>query len=503
MADNQMVLFKKGLAANLPSTRDPKTLYFVTDEGKLYLGLDLIADKTGNYAAAITNAIGALDSTVKDENGLVKVTIVETDGKLTSVTVNQDALLQKFAEYQPKGNYKTTQEAVADKGLTGAKVLKNLSQNTNGDISYETRDLTPADIGAQPAGNYQPAGDYKTKQAVVTDPTADGNALTFIDSITQDTNGKISATKKNVDLSAYETKTQAEGKYAAKIYESKVDTLIDKDTGKSVRTIANEELAAQLLSGKADADFKTLQELAAWLEDHPEDVVEINEAIAAIQKDITDNRAKWETDTTYSADDETLTKSDANVFSVKDSGISTAKIADKAVTVDKLDTTIVTNITNGAEAHTTLTNGAVAISANGNAIKVSAFGKESDEFTVPYATSAESASYADNANSATSATFASNSDTANDAYKLGGKDPSYYEVSGTAATLIGSQQTGDSEATGVYAAIQGATTNTVRECVDAINKMNNIVDANGAALGNTIGTVENIVNQLTWGDFSK
>ena len=49
-------------------------------------------------------------------------------------------------------------------------------------------------------------------------------------------------------------------------------------------------------------------------------------------------------------------------------------------------------------------------------------------------------------------------------------------------------------ATGVYAAIQGATTNTVRQCVDAINAMNN-------QTGVVIGTVENIVTQLTWVSF--
>ena len=64
---------------------------------------------------------------------------------------------------------------------------------------------------------------------------------------------------------------------------AKVTTLIGSDADKSVRTIANEELAAQLLSGKADADFKTLQQLAVWLEDHPEDVAAINSAIAALQ----------------------------------------------------------------------------------------------------------------------------------------------------------------------------------------------------------------------------
>ena len=64
---------------------------------------------------------------------------------------------------------------------------------------------------------------------------------------------------------------------------TKVTTLIGQDSGKSVRTIANEELAAQLLSGKADADFKTLQELATWLEDHPESVAEINLKITNLQ----------------------------------------------------------------------------------------------------------------------------------------------------------------------------------------------------------------------------
>lgn len=62
-------------------------------------------------------------------------------------------------------------------------------------------------------------------------------------------------------------------------FKTAVNTLVGTDTGKSVRTIANEELAAQLLSGKADADFKTLQALATWLEDHPEEVAEINKNI--------------------------------------------------------------------------------------------------------------------------------------------------------------------------------------------------------------------------------
>jgi hypothetical protein len=71
------------------------------------------------------------------------------------------------------------------------------------------------------------------------------------------------------------------------VVEGKVNTLVGDDANKSVRRIANEELAAQLLSGKADADFETLQALAAWLEDHPEEVAEINAAIANLQKVLT------------------------------------------------------------------------------------------------------------------------------------------------------------------------------------------------------------------------
>lgn len=67
--------------------------------------------------------------------------------------------------------------------------------------------------------------------------------------------------------------------------EGQVTTLIGDDANKSVRTIANEELAAQLLGETAaDDNFKTLQELAAWLEEHPEDAAEMNQKIADLEK---------------------------------------------------------------------------------------------------------------------------------------------------------------------------------------------------------------------------
>ncbi len=62
-----------------------------------------------------------------------------------------------------------------------------------------------------------------------------------------------------------------------------IANLIGDDTNKTIREIANNELATQLLSENADASFKTLQELAAWIEDHPEDASAMNQKIEALQ----------------------------------------------------------------------------------------------------------------------------------------------------------------------------------------------------------------------------
>lgn len=61
--------------------------------------------------------------------------------------------------------------------------------------------------------------------------------------------------------------------------EGKVNTLVGEDSNKSVREITQAEIAAQLAGG--GTSFDTLQEIAAWLKDHPEDVGEMNEKINA------------------------------------------------------------------------------------------------------------------------------------------------------------------------------------------------------------------------------
>lgn len=66
----------------------------------------------------------------------------------------------------------------------------------------------------------------------------------------------------------------------------KVDTLVGEDTGKSARTIANEELAKQLVPEGAKESLDTLAEISAWIQSHPDDASAMNAAIVALQNQL-------------------------------------------------------------------------------------------------------------------------------------------------------------------------------------------------------------------------
>ena len=95
--------------------------------------------------------------------------------------------------------YKTKQTEDKAGTLTGAQVLSSWAQNKNGEVGFQTRNLTPADIGAQPAGSYQPAGDYKTKQEAYAEA---GSTVKTITNVTQNANGEIAVTYSDIAFPA-------------------------------------------------------------------------------------------------------------------------------------------------------------------------------------------------------------------------------------------------------------------------------------------------------------
>ena len=72
-----------------------------------------------------------------------------------------------------------------------------VSSATNGNFAGLDANGNLIDSGKKVA-DFQPAGNYKTTQSAVPSPTASGSAKSFIDSIAQDGNGVITATKKTL-----------------------------------------------------------------------------------------------------------------------------------------------------------------------------------------------------------------------------------------------------------------------------------------------------------------
>ena len=130
-----------------------------------------------------------------------------------------------------ESTYKVVQSEVADPTANGSTIafIDTLSQDANGkitatkknvrsattaqtgvvklvrnDLSSYTSTSTSTDGLAAAAyhthSQYQAKGNYKTTQTAVADPTANGSTLAFIDTISQDTNGKITVTKKYVNI---------------------------------------------------------------------------------------------------------------------------------------------------------------------------------------------------------------------------------------------------------------------------------------------------------------
>ena len=123
--------------------------------------------------------------------------------------------------------------------------------------------------------NYQLKGDYALKSEVTAVDQKATDLATLVGTIPE------GATATTVVGYAKEVADKAAGDAAA--VGAKVDTLVGEDTGKSARTIANEELAKQLIPANAQESLDTLKEIADWIQAHPSEVTEMNSKIIALE----------------------------------------------------------------------------------------------------------------------------------------------------------------------------------------------------------------------------
>lgn len=122
----------------------------------------------------------------------------------------------------------------------------------------------------------------RAKAAEEANAAAAANAQSDVDALAAKV-GDVTEGKTVVQMIA---DAQAAATYDDTALSGRVTTLEGNDAGKSVRTIANEELAKQLVADDAKESLDTLAEIAAWIQAHPDDASAMNEAITALQNKV-------------------------------------------------------------------------------------------------------------------------------------------------------------------------------------------------------------------------
>lgn len=259
------VKFLKGTfeSYNALASKDPNTFYYL-DNANLYLGSIKLSD--GPELAAAIERIAAVEGVNETQN----TEIANIKKELAALGGSEGGTITDMIN-----------DAVA---ILENKLQPQITQNKT-DIATEKSRAEGIEAGLR-SDIDTVSGNLSTLQQIVTDNETDiekkvsdlGDEIDTVAGNLETLAGRVSTAEGDIDslegrMDAVED--LAEGN------DAKIDTLIGSDTDKSVRTIANEELAAQLIAPGADESLNTLQEIAQWIQDHPGDASEMNLAIAA------------------------------------------------------------------------------------------------------------------------------------------------------------------------------------------------------------------------------
>lgn len=174
--------------------------------------------------------------------------------------------------------------------------LKMLAQRTKGEIGKVDSKMTALSDRVDTLESA--GGQANVLEGVKVNGTALSIAEKMVDILiaTGTANGTLSVNGKDVAIKglaalAYKAQVSAAdldsaltAVLAAKAAKADVNTLIGSDAGKSARTIANEELTKQLIPEDAQESLNTLTEIAAWIQEHPDDASAMNAAIAKLNE---------------------------------------------------------------------------------------------------------------------------------------------------------------------------------------------------------------------------
>jgi hypothetical protein len=263
---------------NINETINRFTTDFTNDVAELQSNID--AENT--RATSSENTLQANINTLRTE--LIDTINVET----TRATSAENTITTNLANAKQEltDSINTTNANLVNETSRATSAESTLTTNLNAEIS---RSKT-AENGIQSALDAEITRSKAAEDTLATNLSAARQALS--DNINT-TNANLASEVSRAttadanivsDLTAeVERATNAELALGARVTdnETKIITLIGTDAGKSVRTIANEEIAAQLIAPGADASMDTLQEIATWISGHPDDAAAMNNQIVA------------------------------------------------------------------------------------------------------------------------------------------------------------------------------------------------------------------------------
>lgn len=234
------------------------------------------------------------------------------DEKIKAVIDSKDAANLKSAKdyadslagnYDAAGTAETKVQELANgqvKTNTAAITKLNGDAKTEGSVAKAVADaqagletkISAAD--AKAAGAQTAVDNLKTYVGTIPEDAKSKDVVSYVNEKTTGiaTDASLGALKKRVDTAEGDIKTAKADITAlqgrADAVEGKVTALVGEDAGKSARTIANEELTKQLIPDGAKESLDTLQEIAAWIQKHPDDASAMNAAIVALKTKVGD-----------------------------------------------------------------------------------------------------------------------------------------------------------------------------------------------------------------------
>lgn len=270
------VKFLKGLKASLPTSRDANTLYFVTDEGALYLGQVLIganftsAIEAANVAIKVINDHGYVNST---EVGTAIGTALESYYTKTEVDAKIGTLAIGDTTYNSVVEYviaKTT--GIATDSVVAQKADKIVPAKA-GNIATLTADGNLADGG---------------KTIAEAEAAAVASAQSYTDTAIKELDADVTSTAPEAGKGIQVQVVEADGIITTVAvtgnYDNKYDALGAADSAleaaKDHADKAIDNLIKTYLDGETDEVINTLEEVAAWINNDTAGVAKIIEDVA-------------------------------------------------------------------------------------------------------------------------------------------------------------------------------------------------------------------------------